>query len=562
MSTSDGVQASSPGAPALRRLRRPSPARAPGSVATRIGVSRWTRYGWGAIATTVAFIAMTCWWLSQDHSIPIYDAGNHLEIAFRFREMIQSGNLLGPFNYESVYPPLAHLVGTLGAFVGGVNVPAPIIAENLIFAPLLALGCYRIGRLLFGSAAGMLAVIFVFGSPLLIEQLHVFMLDTPMTALIAVTIWLLLASEDFSRVELAAFAGLAAGLGMSIKVQFALYVAALVLLMLLRGGWRNRRGLVAFVLVAVVIGAPWYIDHISELGLMLEVASPTGGGPGVVPPPPGNAPPTLSTANLLWYFWSVLNSQVLAPLFLLAVGGTLWSAVTLARQRKAQPARLEFFLAGLLTWSIITLTPHHDVRYGLPLLVFVAVIGTGWIVCLPRAPRLAAIAVLALGVTANTLGVSIGVGKEATVALAGQLPSTAQLPDRVIFYATKGFLAAGPIEDGNVPGLLDALHRDGVQRVAWSLEQSRLPDFSFEGLAPLARIAGLQIAILSGLEFSRSPSTATLIHEPVTTRAQPTCTRVADGTGVWVVRYDLAAQKLALYCPTRNPRFYDVGGVR
>jgi hypothetical protein len=37
----------------------------------------------------------------------------------------------------------------------------------------------------------------------------------------------------------------------------------------------------------------------------------------------------------------------------------------------------------------------------------------------------------------------------------------------------------------------------------------------------------------------------------------PTCTRLGDGTGVWVVRYDLAAGRLAFYCPGRSPAFYD-----
>jgi 4-amino-4-deoxy-L-arabinose transferase-like glycosyltransferase len=566
-----------------RRAGRPLVStRARGSVALRIGVSSWSGYAWGAIAATAAFIAMTCWWLTQNHTIPIYDAGNHLEVAFQFREMLVSGNLLGPFEYVSVYPPLAHMVGTIGALVGGVNLAAPVIANNLFFVSLLALGCYRTGRLLFGSAAGMLAVIFVLGSPLLIENLHVFMLDPPMTALVAVTIWLLLASEDFRRVDVAALAGLAVGAGMLIKVQFALYIASLVLLVLLGGGWRNLRGIAAFVAVAVVVGAPWYIDHISLLSSMLEVASAHPTNTSVaVPPPTGNIPPTLSIKNFLWYFWSVLNLQLLPVLFILAAGGTLWLAFTLARGGQTAPLqarstrrlRLELLAAGFLTWLIITITPHHDVRYGMPLLAYIAIVATGWIVFLPRAARLAAITLLAIGVGVNTLGVTFGVGRESTIGLASRLPADQQLPDRVILYPTSGFLSAGPLRDGDVPGLLEALHRNGVRTVSWSIEQSRLADFSFEGLLPLARIAGLQAAITGKLEFSRSPQVATLIHEQIAANAPPPCTRVkeitevwvtrgeTDVTGVWVARFDPAAHKLALYCPTRQPQYYAVGKV-
>ncbi|HEY3827578.1 MAG TPA: glycosyltransferase family 39 protein [Solirubrobacteraceae bacterium] len=532
------------------------------TAALRIDVAQWSGYAWGAIAATVLFIAMTCWWVSQDRSIPIYDAGDHLETAFLFRDMIRAGNLLGPFNYISVYPPLVHTIGALATFVGGVNVPTPIIAENLIFVPLLTLGCYRTGRLLFGSAAGLLAVLVVLASPLLMAQLHNFMLDPPMTALVAVSIWLILASEDFARVDVAAAAGFAAGVGMLTKVQFALYIAGLVLVVLLRGGWRNGRGLAAFLAVAAVVGAPWYIAHISEVGEMLEIANPNGSGPSVAPVPPGNAPPTLSGANLLWYFWNVLNSQLLAPLFLLAAGGTLWMIATVARNVRAQHARLELLGGCFLTWFIITLTPHHDIRYGMPLIAYVAVIATGWIVCLPRAPRIAAIAVLVVGVVGNTLGVTFGVGQETTIALAHPPPNTEQLPDRIIFYATNAFVNAAPSRDGDVPGLLDALHRNGVRTIVLNLEQSGRPDFSFEGLLPLIRIAGLASVTTREPEFARSAQAVTLIHEPVAAHDPPPCTRVSDGTGVWVVRYNTAARKLKLYCPTRRPQVYEVGKLR
>src|ERR1700691_1437134 len=256
MSVGDGVRAPARGVP----VGTPSSRGARSSSAEsslRIGVLGWSAYAWGAIAMAAGFIALTCWWLTQDRSIPIYDAGDHLETAFLFHDMIRAGNLLGPFNYESPYPPLGELVGAAAAFVGGVNVASPIIGENLVFVPLLVLGCYRTGRLLFDARAGLLAAVFVLGSSLLVAQLHVFMLDAPETALVAVSIWLLLACENFSRVGLAALAGVAVGAGMLVKAQFAPFVVGIVLMALLRGGWRNWRGFAAFAAVALVLAAAW-----------------------------------------------------------------------------------------------------------------------------------------------------------------------------------------------------------------------------------------------------------------------------------------------------------------
>jgi 4-amino-4-deoxy-L-arabinose transferase-like glycosyltransferase len=504
-----------------------------------------------------AFFALSCWWLWRDHSIPIYDVGDQLETALEYHSMLQAGNLLGPFTHENVYPILVHMVGAIAALIGGVGVAAPVLGLNIVFVPLLALGCYQTGRLLFGRLAGMLAVVFVFGSPLLMSLFHVFLLDAPLTAMVAVSVWLVLASEDFSRVGVAGLAGLAVGLGLNIKVQFALFLVGLTAIVFLHGGWRNWRGFAVFCGVALLIGTPWYIEHASELGRLIELSS---SGPGT---PPGNIPATFSTDNLLWYFWSVLNSQLLAPLFVLAVAGIVWLLVDVVRSRGRHAARLEFLAGGFAAWFVITFPDaHHDIRYGLPLLGFLSVAATGWIVSLPRVAKAAAIALLVLGVVGNTLANTVGVGQEATLALTHPLPATEQFPNRIVFSQTNGFLASAPSRDGDVPGLLAALRHAGVSTVTWSAEQSGLPDFSLEGLKPLVLMAGLSPVIREGLEYGESPGVATLIHESMGTRAGATCTRLSDGTGVWVVRYDAAARKLAYYCPTHRPQYYDLGVAR
>jgi hypothetical protein len=516
-------------------------------------ISRWSVSAWGAIGATTTFIALTCWWLTQDRSIPIYDAGNHLSEALYFHQLIESGDVLGPFNYVSVYPPLGKLVGTLGVFVGGINVASPIVAENLVFVPLLALGCYQTGRLLFNARAGMLAVVFALGASLLISLFHVFMLDAPETALVALAMWLILASDDFSRVGVSALAGISVGLGLLVKVQFADCGLGLVLVALLAGGWRNWRGFGVFALSTFVVAAPWYLDHLSLIKEMTQVA---GGQPGV---DQYYLPGVFTSRGLTWYFWGSLNYLLLAPFFIMFVAGALWTAVAVIRRRERRRLRSQLLVATFLAWLLVTLTPLHDIRYSLQLLPFVAVLATGWIVSLRRTPRLLATAVVLLGALANTLGGTFGVGARVNY----PLPAihTEPLAGRYVFYMNRGFLVAGPHRDGDVLAMLQGLRRSGVRVITWNLEESREPDFSFEGLNALAFIAKLSPSILGSREFSNSPQVATLIHAPITKQTPPTCTRVTDGTGVWVVRYDTAVRKLALFCPTHRPQFYDPGGL-
>jgi 4-amino-4-deoxy-L-arabinose transferase-like glycosyltransferase len=482
----------------------------------------------------------------------VYDAGDHLTLALYYHEMLGAGNLLGPLTREGIYPILVHVVGALAMFIGGVSVASPIVAENVVFVPLLALGCYQTGRLLFGPFAGMLAVVFALGSPLLMSMFHLFMLDGPLTAIVAVSVWLILASEGFSRLGVAGLAGLAVGLGMNVKSQFPLFVVGLVAIVLLRGGWRNRRGFLAFCLVAFVVGAPWYLIHISELGNLLKI-----GGIAAYGPAGRTRAATLSAESLLSYFWQVLNYELLAPLFLLAAGGTIWTLLAVRRGGGMRGARLEFLVGGFAAWLAITLVPHHDIRYGLPLLAYASVIGTGWIASLPRRAGIALGAMLMLVVVVNTLGITFGAGADVNVAL----PQNLAGGDQIAVTSTSGFLVAAPSRDGDVPALLEALRREGVREVTWGIKQSLGPDFSLEGLAPLSIMAKLNWEATSKLEFSRSAGVATLIHEPVRASSAPACRRLSDGTGVWIVRYDVLAEKFALYCPSRRSQFYDPAAV-
>ena len=218
---------------------------------------RWPTAAWVSIGLGALFIAATCWWLSRDRSIPIDDAALHLGSAIDAYEALSAGHLLKALTGSAPYPPLTFLVGALGVFVGGVGVAPPIIAQNLIFVLLLALGCYKVGRLAFGPLAGLLAVVFALGSPMIIEEFHEFMLDAPEAAMVAVAVWGILATERFSRLGVSALAGVAVGLGMLSKETFVFFVAGVALATAVRGGRRAWRGVAVFVAVALVIALPW-----------------------------------------------------------------------------------------------------------------------------------------------------------------------------------------------------------------------------------------------------------------------------------------------------------------
>jgi 4-amino-4-deoxy-L-arabinose transferase-like glycosyltransferase len=519
---------------------------------------RWSAPAWGAIATVALFLAITCWWLSVDRSVPVFDAADHLTVALYVHDLLKAGNLHQALFPEGPYPPLVTLIGALGAFVGGFAVAPPIIAQNLVFVPLLALGCYHVGRLAFGRGAGLLAVVFALGSPLIIVQFHVFMIDAPETAMVALAVWAILASERFTRVGISALAGLAVALGLLTKEPFGFFVVGVIAVTAIRGGRAGWRGLAAFTVVVLVIALPWYVEDFANVHALTgeAFAAPSAApGPGV---PSGAAPPRLSLANLEWYFWSILSPQLYLPLFLAAAAGWLWTLIGFARRRPVSPLALELTVGALSAWLILTETFVHDARYGMPLLVYLAVFAAGLIARLPRRWFRPAAALLIAIALLNTLGASFGAGGTLTVTLPrASDTSLLRSPGALPVYSDAGFLVAGPERHGRVLELLRALQRHGVVKIGWFLSQSQEPDFSTAGLVVLAQIAHLAFPTVAVKPTQIPGNQATLFHAAIDPSMAPPCIRLGDGTGVWVRLGNPAAAHVQDYCPLGRPRFYE-----
>jgi 4-amino-4-deoxy-L-arabinose transferase-like glycosyltransferase len=514
-----------------------------------------------SIGVVVAFLGVTVWWLGQDQTIPVFDAGVRLSQAMTVYEHLSAGSVGAALTTTSPYPPVAYLVGAVGLWVGGFGVAPPVIAENLVFVPLLALGCYNVGRLAFGARAGLLAVVFAFGSPLITAQFHVFMIDAPEAAMVAVAVWLILATERFSRIGVSAVAGVAVGLGMLTKEPFAFFVAGVVLVTLIRGGWSAWRGFAVFSIVALALAVPWYVSNVAEVEALAHGAAQAAAGPSLEH---GIAPPRFSLANLSWYFWIAVNFQLYVPLFVFSLIGGLWTIVGFARRRPVSPFAWEIAIGAFVAWAGITETFVHDTRYSIPLLLYLAVFGSGWVASLKRRPgRILATSVLVLIVLFNVLGASFGAGGNYKIKLPGEKPGPLNAQGVLTLSSDSGFLVAGPKRDGDVLGLMQALRRNGVRGIALlnvgpkEPAPGYTPDFSEAGLLAFAQIAKLKVFDDEyGLPRGLTDSFATLGHGPISSSEAPPCVRLSDGTGVWVRLGDPNAPSTKDYCPFRHPAFY------
>lgn len=514
----------------------------------RVAVPVWTVQAWGAIGIAALFLGISCWWLSQDRSIPIFDAGLHLTGAFYIFESLQAGRVVHALTLTSPYPPFAYLVGDLGIAVGGIGVAPPIIAENFVFVPLLAAGCYHVGRLAFNRTAGLLAVVFALGSPLITAQFHVFMIDAPETAMVAVSLWAVLATKGFTRVPTSAAAGLAVGLGLLTKEPFVFFIAGPVVVTAIRGRTQAWRGVLVFVLVVLAVALPWYIQEFTRVKAVgsaaLNAVGDSALGSEIAPPP-------LSTANFEWYFWNMLNTQLYAPLLAFSVIGWVWTLVGFVRRRHVGRFAPELAIGAFVAWLGITETFIRDPRYSMPLLVYLAIFGVGWITLLPRPGRSAAIATLALVSAANVAGSSFGFGPRIRLHLLQTHKGSLEGAGYLTVYSGKGYLVSAPHRDGDMVATLRALRHNGVRVIV--LEPSTVDDpaFSAVGMVALDRIAGLLTVSEENVSVTGLTSQDAVVHNGST---QPggsaPCVRLANGTGVWITLGDPDVPTLRSYCPS------------
>ena len=457
---------------------------------------RRPRADWRAIPVPVALLAVLIlarlalaeWWLIADDGVVDSESGRHLMMAWNAYTAMSQGDVLVLFGSPTEYPPLLHGLGAAGAAVAGLDVESFIAAQDLVCIPALAIGCYGAASIAYGRTAGVLAAVFALGTPMALSAFHMYLIDTAEMAMVALSVWAILASDRFSRTGLAALAGLAVGLGMLSKQNFAMFIVGLGLVVLLRGGWRHWRGLLAFAVVAGLISATWYWSEVDRTLDLIRGAS------GAAPPTEAagaTTPDRWSTKNFGWYAWSTVNISTYLPLTLLTLIGVVTLSVRWLRSRRWDDYTPELVAGGLVSYLAVSWIALKDPRYALPALTYMAVLGTGWMVSLRLRWRRVAIGALCLIVLVNVAGMFAS-GGSAVISLPGAPPSGLG-ERRFTIYKPGGWIAGRPESEGAVLKTMQAAKAAGATAIAFDPGANQ-SNFNHPGLDVLSRVAGLPIA--------------------------------------------------------------------
>jgi len=436
-----------------------------------------------AAAALLLLLAATVRWVAVDSQVPDYDSGKHLLFSWEYGDHLAAWDLAEPITAYTSYPPVLHVVGAAATLIAGRNVAPPILAVALVFAPLMVLAVYRAGAVLGNRWTGALAAVFTIGTPMIVTEFRAYVVESAATALLAVATWLLIAGRRFERTGLSALAGLAVGLGQLTKETFVFFVVGFVAVLVLRGGWRNWSGLLAFASVATVVAVPWHVLHWHDL--QVTGAWAQGGGS------------VWETRSLVYYGWSLVNRQLMLPLSLLFAAGATIACWRFVRRRRAGDHTPELVAGLLFGWAALTLYLHVKAPYyALPLTIYAALLATAWLASAPRGWfRLASVAIVAVAAL-NLAVAAFHVGDPPGVRVAFSGARESDEGPQGVGHATLVSPEAwpptlAPGAHGDVLDLMRALRRRGVRTVEFDLDVD-LPYFNPTGLTAFARIAGLR----------------------------------------------------------------------
>lgn len=211
------------------------------------------------------FVALAAWglqftWVVWDQGPPESDEWHHLTKAeVLFQGWARDGPLgvLGQLRYmRSAFPPLVHAGSVPFALITGeFNSEAAEISIGP-WIVLLVLCTYGIGRRLLGDGVGLTAACMVAAYPMVISLSHKFLLDLPLAALVAASLWALLRSDGLRKPGWTALSGGLFGLALLAKFIAGVFLLGAYAWLTVPAIWATaRRWPLRFGITAVVLGA-------------------------------------------------------------------------------------------------------------------------------------------------------------------------------------------------------------------------------------------------------------------------------------------------------------------
>jgi len=232
-----------------------------------------------------AQLAVNWAWLSTNVVLLGWDRPRHLIESLVYNDILNQLTLRSLFEawtHSGYYPPLFHWAMVSFYRLFGVSMDAAA-AVNMVFLVALLVAAYGIGRKIGGSRrVGLLSAFVASTFPMIFGMSRYTYIEFALTAMVALSMWLLLLSGGFRQKSYSLLFGLSVGLGLLTKWTFSLFVFPALVVVILRSGLLSQaraslrslrldlRWMGICAALAAALSLVWYIpnvDRVSQLPL-------------------------------------------------------------------------------------------------------------------------------------------------------------------------------------------------------------------------------------------------------------------------------------------------------
>ena len=132
------------------------------------------------------------------------DKANYIDSSVFFNKLLRQGSygeVFGEFfrgrGYRKLFPLIGGLWLTLLGRSGPKDINLMILLTNVVFLSVLLFSVFKIGAILFNQKAGLLAAALLSFSPIIFGHSRVSLVDLPLAAMVALSLWCLLKTDNF-----------------------------------------------------------------------------------------------------------------------------------------------------------------------------------------------------------------------------------------------------------------------------------------------------------------------------------------------------------------------------
>lgn len=241
----------------------------------------WTPLApWLVVAGLVLFHAVNNWlWLLENVTWTGWDKARHLAWSLHYNYLLGHFSIRSLFQImvsDAIRPPFfAASASVMYALLGRSADVATMV--NVIYMAIALAATYALGRRWGGEngrSQGLVSVLLLASFPMFYAMSRHFYIEFALTAMVALTVLLLLATNGFRRRGMSLLFGLSLGLGMLTKRTFGVFAVGPVIVVVLASGlipmaWQRLKrrpklywgkALLAW-LVGLALAALWYLPN-------------------------------------------------------------------------------------------------------------------------------------------------------------------------------------------------------------------------------------------------------------------------------------------------------------